>query len=390
MGQYWQVINLDKRQTLGFWGKLAEFIWASEPHTLAWRLIPVDFSPIIASSIARRKTPSGLTIAQLLGSLHLPTEILAMIFSEIDSFQDAFSLAYANTHLLAAGQGTLCALLRVKAAHWAGDRIVCIGDYAENEDLPEGMLTAAETQELLTFEAKEEYSSADEDDTPPDCHTDLYHFADDNYQHCGQSLRRYSIDYFEFVRKLLPSERKCYDDLVDANGKLLSDDVALCNLSRREYVRLKALKSVYGLPIDGPWLTGDRDDLGTVLLTRICWSSDASWDYNGRYLEKGLWAGDRFEIATVDAVNARIERGEAWMDASADALGDIRAILKDVYGPKGEPETDSEGDDTYLEGDETSSEETDSDADMEISEEDEGLLEGDEETTGDLETGNEA
>ncbi|KDQ11610.1 hypothetical protein BOTBODRAFT_189787 [Botryobasidium botryosum FD-172 SS1] len=267
------------------------------------------------------RTPAGLTIAQLLGSLNLPTESLAMIFDEIDDFRDAFCLAYTNTHLLAAGQGRLCALLRVREAHWAGDRIVCISQSTKNQDLPKGMLTAAETQELLAFDAKDDCENKDG-------RTDLYRFAAGNY---WRPRRSHNFEYFEFIRKLLPYEKECHNRLVEATGSFTSNDLVLCNLSKREYVRLKALKAATGLPVDKPWLYNRVHDLGMVLLTRICWMPVGSWKHNGGSWDKGEWAGDRFEITTVDAVDARIEKGEAWRGASADPLEDIRAVLKVIY-----------------------------------------------------------
>ncbi|KDQ11616.1 hypothetical protein BOTBODRAFT_177223 [Botryobasidium botryosum FD-172 SS1] len=391
MSQNWQVINLDKRQTLGLWGEIGEFIRGGKPYELSSRFIPVDYASIIISSIPRRKTPSALTIAQLLGSLNLPMEILAMIFDEIEDFHDAFCLAYTNTHLLAAGLRSVCALLRVRQACWAGDRVVCIGDYARNEDLPEGMLTAAETQELLAFEAKVVYS---DDDGAPN-HTDLYRFANKNYQ-CWKSLGRSDSGYHEFTSKLLPYEKECYDRLADAKRESPSGYLALCNLPKREYVRETPLFAFNfsGLPHDGTLLLGNTRDFVTVLVTRMCWTSSASWELNGGYLEQGPWAGDRFEIITEDALNARIERGEAWRDVTADVLDDMHAILDELFGGEDEEEMDPEDDDTYAEGYyETYSEETDSDTDTGISEEDEGVSEEDEGDSGrdmgDLETGGE-
>ena len=86
MGQYWKVINLDKRQTLGHWGKLGEFL----------------FSP----------SPSWLV------------ELLARPMEPLDT----------------STRGVNC------VGSWAGDRIICVGDYID--DYPKCMLTKSETKVL--------------------------------------------------------------------------------------------------------------------------------------------------------------------------------------------------------------------------------------------------
>ncbi|EDR04036.1 uncharacterized protein LACBIDRAFT_330974 [Laccaria bicolor S238N-H82] len=74
----------------------------------------------------------------------------------------------------------------------------------------------------------------------------------------------------------------------DCNHQLI-----LRNLTKKQYVR------------DDPTST----TLGTVLLARICWSSDPSRSmaYEGHDLTRGVWAGDRFDITTLD----RLEEDES-------------------------------------------------------------------------------
>lgn len=88
MGQYWQVINLDKRQTQGHWGKLGECLFDDSPNTLV---------PFLKQAID--------TAPNATNSSEIPFE-----------------------------------------KTWAGDRIVCLGDY--HEDLPAGVLIASEQEEL--------------------------------------------------------------------------------------------------------------------------------------------------------------------------------------------------------------------------------------------------
>ncbi|KDQ16494.1 hypothetical protein BOTBODRAFT_173016 [Botryobasidium botryosum FD-172 SS1] len=288
MGRYWQAYT---SKHLDSGGKIAESIWDREPHALASHLIvPAKPSSINASISRRRALPATQTIDQLLGYLNLPTEILIMIFNEIDNFPDAFSLAYTNTYLLAAGQDILCALLKARETQWAGDRIVCIGDYAQNNDLPQGMLTTAEMQGLLAFES---------DEVP----RNLYGFADKKYQKPREYDKGW-VETNEFGRKLQPY----------TNG---SASIA-CKALERSNPTI-----VYSATFPG---ANTMYDFGTIHLTRICWLSANVWEHNGKFLDCGVWAGDRFEITTMDAMHERINKGEAWDDISASMLEDIRTI----------------------------------------------------------------
>jgi hypothetical protein len=108
MGQYWQLINLDKRQTFGHWGKLLEFIHSSEPSTV----VPYLTIPITA----------------------LPASV-------------------ENSHLIGS---------------WAGDRIICVGDYVDSY-LPDGMLTEDEINEAgekNVYEVAREYTEVTSFDLP--------------------------------------------------------------------------------------------------------------------------------------------------------------------------------------------------------------------------------
>ncbi|KAG8988825.1 hypothetical protein FRB94_000382 [Tulasnella sp. JGI-2019a] len=86
----------------------------------------------------------------------------------------------------------------------------------------------------------------------------------------------------------------------------------LCNLSKREYVRQQAVEA-HGCA-----------GFGAFLLSRICWSSDSSVSmaYEGD-IHRGIWAGDRFEITTIDALRG----GETnWKDISDEMGKEMAAI----------------------------------------------------------------
>ena len=108
MGQYWKVVNLAKRQTPSrkHWGKLGECLFDGSPDMLV---------PLLMQA-APHATNSDSA---------LPPE-----------------------------------------KPWAGDRIICLGDY--HEDLPAGLLSTAEQEELDKGDEAEEMS--------------LYRFASEHYQ----------------------------------------------------------------------------------------------------------------------------------------------------------------------------------------------------------------
>ena len=149
MGQYWRLLNLVKRQTpsQGNWGKLGECLF--------------DGSPDILIPLLKR----------------------------------VFDVApHANSD----------SALPLKMS-WAGDRIICLGDY--HEDLPAGMLSISEQAELDKADDGKEMS--------------LYEFADQHYQYAK------GINTFN-------------------SPQLSGGHWILRNLSKYEYVREEAIKVARG------------------------------------------------------------------------------------------------------------------------------------------------
>jgi hypothetical protein len=145
---------------------------------------------------------------------------------------------------------------------WAGDRIICLGDY--HKDLPDGMPSISEQEELDRADEGEEMT--------------LYAFADERYQ---------SVDGISAFNR----------------PQLSSGHWILRNLSKYEYVREEAVKvaSVEGM---GDNHSSKKIGLGQVVLSRICWSTDDScaMSYYDKDIHRGMWAGDRFDITTINQV----------------------------------------------------------------------------------------
>ena len=118
---------------------------------------------------------------------------------------------------------------------WAGDCIICLGDY--HEDLPAGMLITSEQEELEKVK--------DEEDG-----MEFHSFAREQYQ------------YVDGINGYNRSEQN------DQNW-------VLRNLSKHEYVREEAIKVNSFKRRDNNFPLGEIG-LGQVLLSRICWSTDDS------------------------------------------------------------------------------------------------------------------
>ncbi|KAJ7656631.1 hypothetical protein B0H17DRAFT_1098305 [Mycena rosella] len=217
MGQYWRTVNIDKREKIPSWDtKLGYYLFEDAPKTFHDTLYhPIRRTVFLPTSSLKNALPIRVNslIGTATGILHLPNE------EEVQEFADGLS--------------------------WAGDRVICVGDYQEGDDLPPGLLNEEETAEL----ADPESDAFD----PNDGGTGLY------------SLNCHSVD------TRLPSE-------ILRDG--FHNSFGLCvlrNLSRHIVVKL-----------------------GHLALMRICWSSDPSVSMSGAGdIHRGQWAGDRFDIDNI-------------------------------------------------------------------------------------------
>lgn len=92
----------------------------------------------------------------------------------------------------------------------------------------------------------------------------------------------------------------------------------LCNLTKKEYVHKEEI------------IEHGKAGFGGFLLSRICWGSGSiSMQYGGG-LNQGEWAGNRFEITTMDRISGGL-RG--WKDVGEEP-GDVMAeIWESDQGP---------------------------------------------------------
>ena len=319
MGQGWLVVDLDGRTTVEL-GKLGEsltheYTTIEFPHYL-WRVqVPASISPskkqVMQWVQSTRKSAHQLQTTGISIQM-LPVELLQLIFGMIEEFSDVICLALASEHIFRAGE------FRIRAEtqqSWAGHRLICVGNYLDNEDIPQGLLTSDEQEELNC--------GVLEDDGEP--HT-LHSLALERFSSVSSCMRHNRSNYFfqHFVSLSAPGEiqmligRMVFKEIVDQFNPRVQDNdkLILRNLTKKQYVREGATST----------------SLGTIVLARICWSSDSSCNmaYKGHALTRGVWAGDRFDITTLD----QLEEGTGWTDVSKEVDDEMGRIWENEYGPE--------------------------------------------------------
>lgn len=265
--------------------------------------------------------------------LRLPDELLWMVFQNLgpECLSDAVRLCLADGRLLDIGYHEVQKLKRLVYADCVGDRVACIGGYATIEDFPENMKAlvkehVAQAGDLL----REDESKDDEDEFRPD---DFCWVAERVYIDVerGSHVRCDIYTDTMISRRMLEGEwdayRRLHDPLYDS-----SQPWVLCNISKGLYVRVDAATGLGGEDSTG---TPFRVGLDQVLLSQVCWSLDDSLAMRSEYedeggdifeLHRGPWAGDRFEVTTMDRMKKNID----WKDDSVRVLGLVVQIYKEA------------------------------------------------------------
>jgi hypothetical protein len=251
------------------------------------------------------------------------TEIVACIFDEINDAGDCFSLALTSRRCWLIGRSRMKAFILEHAMSWAGDRIVCVGNYLDYADIPEGILTTEELEELRALN-----EASDNND-------------DDGYgltSLCDKELREDDFDPHSLVRSFL---RGYHDRIPQWGHKKLGSLIhlryrkpdVLRNISKRQYVRRAALLEMRQT-CPKHW-EFKHVDLGHLVFSRFCWSTDpyVYMRYRGPIC-RGVWAGDRFDITSADALDERDENGQQieWVDVTEEALEEMRHIWSSEFG----------------------------------------------------------
>ncbi|KAF8993391.1 hypothetical protein BDQ17DRAFT_149893 [Cyathus striatus] len=191
---------------------------------------------------------------------------------------------------------------RTREHNWCEDRVICFGDYANTNDLPDGMITDDELRELGFEKETQQVQLPRKSGGDIVVRQRVVWEPDDVFHHLQQHFRAVRNIYTE-------ATKEDYTPYV------------LRNVSKKLYVRGDGAKDS-----DGDTL------LGYCLFSRICWSQDSSSSmrvpYNLPSITRGLWAGDRFDVVLHEDVNDVLE-SDGWKDVTKQMKREIASIFEE-------------------------------------------------------------
>ncbi|KAF5374666.1 hypothetical protein D9615_009015 [Tricholomella constricta] len=374
MGQYFQVYNIDNSSPVrtSMAGKFGEAFWVMDNDTVLmnalWspepgykRITTKSYSdlspkPVFWRHFSRYLPPSPENYA-CKGLAQLSTELIDLIYEELVNLEDMACFAMTCQRLYEVGRRHLETFIEmVFTISWAGDRLICFGDYANLEDLPRGILTPEEigvVQFQTLVDAGRELDITSYYERYDKIFPHLYPLVSLQTRNPDAALHElqahYSKEYSELWQfwlelsssgrnKSHPRGRASYFDTT-IMGKLIqqspalnfeqlySGEYVLRNLITEEYVRGDAIRDMWETP--DTWFL-ERLRFEHVLVFKITWSSDPDLAicYDGPIqVARGAWAGHCFDISGILSVQ-NTEEGD-WKDVSRDILNDIVTVSKE-------------------------------------------------------------
>ncbi|KAJ7196046.1 hypothetical protein GGX14DRAFT_673708, partial [Mycena pura] len=315
MGQYWMIINLDKRECHDM-GKLGEYFFRGYPSARLNSSLHCLEPTFLPDTVKRYRPGELLSPAEMYPTtlVNLPVETIHEIHAHIDGFHDLLFLSATCQVLWEIGRGEMHRRVIELAGtySWAGDRIICVGDYLRNDDIPASLLSAEEEDFLSTREENEE-------------ELNLFNYPQTEihspYRKDAALARLLDrcIPYLNDLDALVISQLRDFKSLKQPAPRVLR------NLTRQQYVRESAILE----------LQNEYDDIGfgEVVLCRICLSSDPMTSMSQRYagdIHRGVWAGDRFDVVSAEWLVTGAASG--WTDVSNEVLKEVEEIWIAEYG----------------------------------------------------------
>ncbi|KAJ3773941.1 hypothetical protein FB446DRAFT_505305 [Lentinula raphanica] len=328
MGQYWRLINIDKREATSDMGKLQEFFY-DQGHIVDY-LIPLVLpskyrSDLISleDSIQKfaRKNPSTSASTAIL--LTLPVELLLLIVDELsDDYLPLLCFSLTCTFLWdITGQARYHSLSSsLNKLSWAGDRIILLGDWARL--LPSSMLSDEEVEELKL------------DDSPSDTLAEALIDAARGFPE-PPNMNSIGPLYDRRVQTNPDFEIELWD-ILDHDSRFRpwiwlhwrdfkvrkpeGDRWMVRNLSKREYVTKASSR-----------------DLTQMIYCLIGYSDDGDSAPRGsEWLVHGVWAGDRIDITLVSVHQQEHGNELDWKDVTVGVKQQLREVVeedgyRDIY-----------------------------------------------------------
>ena len=306
---------------------------ADTPPSKRSRLLRLHRNPHLELSSSWRSKPDPTVASPF---TLLPNEIIMMIYSHIPDCMPTVFLALTCRRHWQIGRPFIQSRVQ-KASSWAGDRIICLGDYCVPCDTPPSLeLTKAEETSLLVLD---EIIFEDEDDDTDDGiipHISLYEYAEEQFK--SQSSFNLCHELRETLLEGSWTDETDYslfrilaDNYTPGTPESSLDKLILRNLTTGEYVDGKAFEKTKSLWLEqNPYsdLAERPEELGfgQIAVMRASWSAEGgtAMGYAGD-LHRGVWAGHSFD--TVPASEMQKEKSKReWKDVSKEVLPQIVAI----------------------------------------------------------------
>ncbi|KAJ8502831.1 hypothetical protein ONZ45_g11400 [Pleurotus djamor] len=291
-------LDVDKEESSHHLGKLRESAIA---HFNLAELLTVRYTPSSLPENKRRyfrgKPEPGVDDLGLWKDL--PSELIVLIASKL-STPSLISFSITNSQIFMSVYPIL--VKDITAWHdaylWANDRIICMGDYADN--FPKGYLTDADRVKFFGDAAP-----------PKDANEENEHFHDFYYKIAKSFAQKSPIDptrrRWKVFEKLSPHEKLQYSSIVGLPAKPVHQ--VLINVTKKEYI-----KGECGV------------DFKAMLIPLVIWAGP------DRISTRGLWAGNRLAIISQeDFVERSSALGGQWTDITKRALR-LQREWRELYG----------------------------------------------------------
>ena len=267
---------------------------------------------------------------------YLPPELLLRVFEYAD-ICSALSLSLTSTRTWSVGWLYVRAQIIDHMGPWRGTRILCEGDENLPTYLPAGMLSPVEIGILMEGLDEDELDEEDGYRSGPLSLNKLMRARGDEVDGHFNIPMAWRTLFFRPSCSLPESQRHEALRLIDEDRRndlfAPNDDWTLRNISAKKFVLGRKLNAAFHPRQRSTGLDLPYPGFAEALLSQISWSKSKSSSMD---VNKGDWAGQRFEILT-DA-DHRLASDARWTDESEKTI----SILAEVLGLESFP-VDSTG-----------------------------------------------
>ncbi|KIX03232.1 uncharacterized protein Z518_06784 [Rhinocladiella mackenziei CBS 650.93] len=262
----------------------------------------------------------------------MPTEVHRLIFSHIEFVEEVICLGLTSQYFWRVGREYIHDQYTSFLGQWAGENIVCIGQYVD----PEEFFSMERKNQLR----QESVVTPDDGDPVREGYRELFTPSELGFHSVATEKKRNNLQLMSSRVYYRCRDRGQLEDpaftftqseLCVQESTYYPEDQPwiLRNLTAKEFVRSEAiaLKPEF---IHGPNI--DVLGFGEVILSRIWSTSHSRHVKDPSEIRRGVWAGHRFDITTL-ARHVEETKGADWNDVSKEVARDIASIWESEYGP---------------------------------------------------------